>query len=49
MAQNGTRLVLHRTAVARRAQAQLALQIVVELANGDAGHRQTASFLPVNI
>src|SRR5262249_7943936 len=38
MAQNGARLVLHRAAVARRAQPQAPLQIVVELADGDAGH-----------
>src|SRR5262249_38275511 len=38
VAQNGARLVLHRTAGARRAQPQAPLQIVVELADGDAGH-----------
>src|SRR5262249_12571546 len=41
IAQNGARLVLHRAAVARRAQPQAPLQIVVELADGDAGHGRT--------
>src|SRR5262249_14836521 len=41
VAQNGARLVLHRAAVARRAQPQAPLQIVVELADGDAGHGRT--------
>ena len=38
VAQNGARLVFHRAAVARRAQPQAPLQVVVELADGDAGH-----------
>src|SRR5262249_6929617 len=38
VAQNGASFVLHRAAVARRAQPQPALQALVELADGDAGH-----------
>src|SRR5262249_60159325 len=42
VAQNGARLVLHGAAVARRAQPQAPLQVVVELADGDAGHGRGA-------
>ena len=38
LAQDGPCLVLHRAAVARRPQPQALLQVVVELADGDAGH-----------
>ncbi len=41
VAQNGARLILHRAAVARCAQPQPPLQIVAELADGDAGHGET--------
>src|SRR5262249_41010050 len=41
VAQNGARLVLHRAAVARRAQPQPPLPVVAELADGDAGHGWT--------
>ena len=37
-AQDGADLVLHRAAVLRRAQPQLLLQLLVELADGEAGH-----------
>ena len=39
-AQDGARLVLHRAAVPRGAQAQPLLEVVVELADGQAGHEQ---------
>jgi hypothetical protein len=38
VAQDNARLLLHRTAVPRRPQPQAVLQVVVELANGNAGH-----------
>ena len=41
VAQNGARLILHRAAVARCAQPQPLLQVVAELADGDAGHGET--------
>ena len=37
-AQDDADLVLHRAAVARRAQPQQLLQLVVELPDGEAGH-----------
>jgi hypothetical protein len=39
VAQDRADLVLHRAAMARRAQAQALLQVIVELPDGDAGHR----------
>ena len=38
LAQNDPDLVLHRPAVARRAQPQQPFQLIVELADGEAGH-----------